>query len=392
MRRTGPLTTPATVSFTTNNGTATGGTGPGDDFTPTSGVLAFAANVPTRTITVALQARLRLRARRGLLDLTLRAFHRDPAPCRSSITVNIPNDDFGGTFSFGAPTYTVLESKPSVLLTVKRTGGLANADVTYTTANGTATSGSDFTGTAGSLLHFAAGKTSATLTIPILQDTIGEGSETFSVTLSSPTAGGTLGTPATSTVTIQDDDRLVSFGAATYAVKEPLTGTVNLLIPVKRTGPAGAFNVNYSVAGHRYDRDRTSRWPGLSAGLPGHGHRQEPDLDRECRRALRGQRDRGPDPDRAHQQHGPGRGTRHHREHHRPTAGDQLRCSRLQGDRAGGGDSSPSRGHGQARGQPAERLGRDLHDHSGHRDRERPTTTRSGNPNLAPQLPRPASR
>ena len=36
----------------------------------------------------------------------------------------------------------------------------------------------------------------------------------------------------------------MAFGAATYAVKEPLTGMVNLLIPVKRTGPAGAFDVH----------------------------------------------------------------------------------------------------------------------------------------------------
>ena len=249
VRRTGPLTAPATVSFTTNSGTATGGTGPGDDFTPTSGVLTFLANIPTRTITVPLRPDSDFEAAEAFsISLSAPSIGTLPVP-GSSITVNIPNNDVGGTFYFGAPTYTVLESKPSVLLTVKRTGGLANADVTYTTANGTATSGSDFTGTGSGLLHFAAGKTSATITIPILQDTDGEGSETFSVTLSSPTAGGSLGAPATTTVTIQDEDRLVSFGVATYAVKEPLTGTVNLLIPVKRTGPAGAFNVTYSVGG-----------------------------------------------------------------------------------------------------------------------------------------------
>ena len=73
----------------------------------------------------------------------------------------------------------MLESKPSVVLTVKRTGGLANADVTYTTANGTATSGSDFTGTGGSLLHFAAGKIVAHDHDSHRAGHDGEGSENF---------------------------------------------------------------------------------------------------------------------------------------------------------------------------------------------------------------------
>jgi hypothetical protein len=166
-----------------------------------------------------------------------------------NLTVNIPNDDFGGTFSFASPTYAVVESKPSVLLTVKRTGGLANAAVTYQTVDGTAISGNDFTAVSPTALSFAAGQTKATIVIPILHDPAAEGTRSFTVPLSGPTAGGSLGTPATATVMIQDAETVVTFGAATYTVKEPLSGTAKLLIPVRRVGPMGAFTVDYSSAG-----------------------------------------------------------------------------------------------------------------------------------------------
>jgi len=90
---------------------------------------------------------------------------------------------------------------------VNRSGGLASGvGISYATSNGTATAGSDYTSTSGTLT-FNGGVTSQTFTVPILQDSLVEGNETFNVALSSATGGGTLGSPSSAVVTIVDDEQ-----------------------------------------------------------------------------------------------------------------------------------------------------------------------------------------
>ena len=55
-------------------------------------------------------------------------------------------------------------------------------------------------------MTFAAGATSAQVSVTVLGDTTAEPNETFTVTLSSPTGGLTLGSPSSATVTITNDD------------------------------------------------------------------------------------------------------------------------------------------------------------------------------------------
>jgi hypothetical protein len=110
-----------------------------------------------------------------------------------------------GTFQFTASNYPVNENDGTVVLTVTRTGGSSGAvSVSYATANGTATAGSDYSA-ASSTLSWANGDTAnKTITVPILNDSTPESSETFTVALSNPTGGATLGGIASVTVTIID--------------------------------------------------------------------------------------------------------------------------------------------------------------------------------------------
>lgn len=75
--------------------------------------------------------------------------------------------------------------------------------VAYSTADGTATAGSDYAATGGTLT-FAAGETSKTVHVDISGDTVFEGNETFAVTLSNA-SGATLA-DATAVGTIVNDD------------------------------------------------------------------------------------------------------------------------------------------------------------------------------------------
>jgi chitinase len=83
--------------------------------------------------------------------------------------------------------------------------------VNYATANGTATAGSDYTATSGTLT-FAPGMTSQTVNVAVTGDTTVEPNETFTVKLTSP-SGATLGT-ATATGTITNDDTASSLPIA----------------------------------------------------------------------------------------------------------------------------------------------------------------------------------
>lgn len=107
---------------------------------------------------------------------------------------------------FSSPTYSVTEGTATVPVTVSRiNGSSSSATVNYMTSNGTATAGSDYTATFGTLT-FAVGETTKTFSIPIINDTTTESNETVILTLNSPSNGVTLGIPSTATLTIVDND------------------------------------------------------------------------------------------------------------------------------------------------------------------------------------------
>ena len=76
--------------------------------------------------------------------------------------------------------------------------------VDYATADGSATAGSDYAATNGTLT-FEAGETVKTVAVPVLDDAIDEGSETLTLTLSNPSGNARLA-DATATGTIRNTD------------------------------------------------------------------------------------------------------------------------------------------------------------------------------------------
>jgi len=114
---------------------------------------------------------------------------------------------------FTKATYAIVEGTPNLTVTVVRGGnatGVGPITVQYTTVDGTATAGSDYSAVTGTL-NFPEGTFSQTITIPIVDDQNREGTEQFSITLSNPTGEVDLGTISTATLTIVDNDtRLIT--------------------------------------------------------------------------------------------------------------------------------------------------------------------------------------
>jgi hypothetical protein len=112
-----------------------------------------------------------------------------------------------GSLQFDAPSYSVGESGATVTLNVTRTGGSGGAiGTSYTTVDGSATAGNDYTTNSGTLSWADGDTASKPVTVAILDDSNVEGDEAFNVNLNSPTGGAVLGTPGDVSVTITDDD------------------------------------------------------------------------------------------------------------------------------------------------------------------------------------------
>ena len=113
-----------------------------------------------------------------------------------------------GVLQFSPVSYTAAENDGSVEVTVERTGGTAGeVSVEYGTLSGTAIGNEDYVPDTASLI-FADGDTSKTITVALVNDTVAEAEESFSLVLSNAQGGASLGAPATTvaTVTITDTD------------------------------------------------------------------------------------------------------------------------------------------------------------------------------------------
>jgi hypothetical protein len=107
--------------------------------------------------------------------------------------------------SLGAPTATVNEGAGEIVLPVNlNTEATEPVTVEATTSDGSATAPGDY-GAVDTTVTIPAGQSSGSVTVPIVDDTDDESDETFTVQLSDPT-GAVLGDPASTTVTITDND------------------------------------------------------------------------------------------------------------------------------------------------------------------------------------------
>ena len=191
---------PVTVAYATSDDTASAPA----DYTPISGTLTFAPNQTSQTVTV------------GIVDDTLAEADETVAlalstPTNASLgasarTILTINDNDGPpTVRFSATDPAADESVGTAIITATLSPASAlPVTVSYATSDGTATTGSDYTATSGTLT-FAPHQTSQTIRLPITNDTLDEVDETVILTLSTPT-NAVVGTAPRTTFTILDND------------------------------------------------------------------------------------------------------------------------------------------------------------------------------------------
>jgi dienelactone hydrolase len=128
-----------------------------------------------------------------------------------------------------ASTYNVTEGvNAQAEVVVQRTNDLdmvVSVDFA-TTTNGTATAGADYVEVSTNLT-FLTNETNKLVAVPILNDGLVEGIETFQVALSNPTGGAVLGDRTNATVRITDNDKGLQLTAASYRVSEEV-GSVEI--------------------------------------------------------------------------------------------------------------------------------------------------------------------
>ncbi|MGD9720566.1 MAG: Calx-beta domain-containing protein [Pirellulales bacterium] len=244
-----PSTQAVSVQYATAGGTATAGS----DYTATSGTVTFAPGETSRIVSVPVVRDLVAESTEtfslllsGVTGATLTRTsatatiadddHVSPPPPSVSIANVSTSEGNSGT---KAARFTVSLSAPAG----------APVTVAYATSNGTATAGSDYTATSGTL-SFAPGETTKTFDVLVTGDTVVETDETFTAQLTSASGATIAGAKATGTI-VNDDQppQLPTLSIGNAIVTEGHNGTVNLTFSVTLSrASTSTVTVRYATA------------------------------------------------------------------------------------------------------------------------------------------------
>ena len=224
-----------------------------------SGTANFLAGSATATITVNVNGDTTLESNETY-TVTLTE-PSDGATLGTSTAVGtINNDDSSISIGSGVTLAEGNSGPRSFNFTVNRTGDLsAAASVNFSVTGvggGNSANSTDFSGGAfpNGTVNFAAGSSTATISINVNGDTAIEPDETFNVNLNGPTGGANLGT-STAIGTITNDD------TATISINDPDsvnegnsgTATLTFTVSIDKADPTNPITVNYDITGGNQD-------------------------------------------------------------------------------------------------------------------------------------------
>jgi hypothetical protein len=234
--------TPFSVSLVSMDEDATAG----EDYESVSEVLEFAEGEVERVIRVSI---LNDALHEGTETFTLALSNPSPGLNLGKpavLRIRIEDNDLG--FRFAVSDTWINEEDGECELVVLRGNDhdLSPASVGFSFNDVGATAGEDYE-SVGEALHFAADETEAVIRVPILNDALREGRESFTVSLDHPSAGLNLGEPALAMVAIHDNDPGLHFDQITYAARED-SGEVKLTVRRGNDGDLSPITVDVATS------------------------------------------------------------------------------------------------------------------------------------------------
>jgi Ca2+-binding RTX toxin-like protein len=239
-------TSPFSVDFATANGTAISGS----DYAGISGTLTFAEGQLTQTISVTINGDTAFEPNETFFVNLTNASNGGNITDNQSIATIINDDVAPAIGDISVSDVLIVEGNAGtqvITFTVSRTG-TAPFSVDFATANGTATAGSDYTATAGTLF-FADGQLTRTVTVTVFGDVLFEANETFFLNLANATPGGII-IDSQAIGTLVNDDAAPFVGSIIVSdavILEGDSGTRTMVFTVSRTGTA-ALSVDFATA------------------------------------------------------------------------------------------------------------------------------------------------
>ena len=234
---------PAAVAF---DWTAAPGTALSpSDFTAASGTVTIPAGSTSASIQVVVNGDTAVESDENFTLTLSNPTATDVRLADASAVGTISNDDFPAVSLAGL---TVSEAVGTISLTARLSEAAPfAASVDFTLINGSAINTRDFTGSVTGTLNFPAGSTTAFISVGIVNDTIVERDETFTVQLSSPSSLTLPGSAAT--ITIQDNDSPSLRAPLVILIVEGDTGSQTIPVTLTlSTAAIRAGSVNWQVS------------------------------------------------------------------------------------------------------------------------------------------------
>ncbi|MCG7947798.1 MAG: S8 family serine peptidase, partial [Candidatus Thiodiazotropha taylori] len=248
VRRVGSSEGEVSVEYTTSDDDAVAG----DDYISQSGRLTFADGETLRTIEIPIINDRDDEENEDFQILLSDVRGNAALGQQNEVEVVILDDDGAGTVAFSAISVAVNESRGEALVSLVRTGGTAGTiEVGYRTVADTALAEVDFVETE-STVRFLPGETEKQISIELIDDELFEESERFQLMITELDGDAEIGSPASTTISILNDDpdtnfATISLESVSYEVRE---NAGQLRVTVFREGNLDiAATVEYSTLG-----------------------------------------------------------------------------------------------------------------------------------------------